>query len=99
MIIVLRISKIQKSTIKSNDLKYRFVDPHPFVPADDEKRKERCRKFFPFRQPVLLKGIEYVGSSGAVIGISGGLDSTLALLAAVGSNEASVKTNTLIFSV
>ena len=25
---------------ESNDLNYRFVDPHPFVPADDEKRRE-----------------------------------------------------------
>ncbi|MDE5670668.1 MAG: NAD(+) synthase [Eubacterium sp.] len=68
---------------KSNDLKYRFVDPHPFVPADDTKRKERCREIFSIQAAGLAKRMEHVGSSGAVIGISGGLDSTLALLVAV----------------
>ncbi len=85
MIIVLRISKIQKSTIKSNDLKYRFVDPHPFVPADDEKRKERCRKFFPFRQPVLLKGLSMSVPRGLLSVFRAVLIQHFALLVAVGS--------------
>lgn len=63
-----------------NDLKYRFVDPHPFVPADDKKRRERCSEIFAIQASGLAKRIEHVGSSGVVIGISGGLDSTLALL-------------------
>ncbi|MDD6729218.1 MAG: NAD(+) synthase [Eubacteriales bacterium] len=63
-----------------NDLKYRFVDPHPFVPADDEKRRERCQEIFNIQAAGLAKRLEHVGSSGAVVGISGGLDSTLALL-------------------
>ncbi len=65
---------------ETNDLKYRFVDAHPFVPADDEKRKERCKEIFSIQASGLAKRIEHVGSTGAVIGISGGLDSTLALL-------------------
>lgn len=68
---------------KSNDMKYRFVDPHPFVPADDEKRRERCREIFAIQASGLAKRIEHVGSKGVVVGISGGLDSTLALLVAV----------------
>ncbi len=65
---------------ESNDLKYRFTDPHPFVPADDEKRRERCKEIFAIQASGLAKRIEHVGSKGAVVGISGGLDSTLALL-------------------
>lgn len=66
-----------------NDLKYRFVDPHPFVPSDDEKRRERCEEIFAIQAAGLAKRLEHVGSKGCVIGISGGLDSTLALLVAV----------------
>ncbi|MDE6471167.1 MAG: NAD(+) synthase [Eubacterium sp.] len=68
---------------ESNDLKYRFVDSHPFVPADDEKRRERCKEIFAIQASGLAKRIEHVGSKGVVVGISGGLDSTLALLVCV----------------
>lgn len=73
---------IVKSTVfnDGNDIKFRFVDPHPFVPADDEKRRERCREIFSIQASGLAKRIEHVGSKGVVVGISGGLDSTLALL-------------------
>lgn len=66
-----------------NDLSYRFVDPHPFVPANDEKKRERCREIFNIQASALAKRIEHVGSRGCILGISGGLDSTLALLVAV----------------
>lgn len=66
-----------------NDLKYRYVDPYPFVPADDEKRRERCKEIFAIQASGLAKRVEHVGSSGVVVGISGGLDSTLVLLVAV----------------
>lgn len=65
-----------------NDLKHRFVDPHPFVPADDEMRRKRCREIFAIQSCGLAKRISHVGSAGAIVGISGGLDSTLALLVA-----------------
>lgn len=65
---------------ESNDLKYRFADPHPFVPQNDEKRRERCREILSIQAGGLAKRIEHVGSNGVVLGISGGLDSTLALL-------------------
>ena len=84
---------------KNNDLKYRFVDPHPFVPADDEKRKERCREIFSIQAAGLAKRIEHVGSSGAVIGISGGLDSTLALLVAVEAMKLLGKSNSDILGI
>lgn len=63
-----------------NDLKFRYVDAHPFVPDNDDKRRERCREIFSIQAGALAKRLEHVGSTGAVVGISGGLDSTLALL-------------------
>lgn len=65
---------------KNNDLKYRYVDPYPFVPSLEEDRKQRCEEIFNIQAAGLAKRIEHVGSKGAVVGISGGLDSTLALL-------------------
>lgn len=65
---------------ENNDLKYRFADPHPFVPSDKSQVRERCEEIFAIQSAGLAKRLEHVGSSGAVVGISGGLDSTLALL-------------------
>lgn len=65
---------------ENNDLKYRFADPHPFVPGDKSQVHERCEEIFAIQSAGLAKRLRHVGSSGAVVGISGGLDSTLALL-------------------
>ncbi len=67
----------------TNDLKYRFVDPHPFVPGNKDEVKERCQEIFAIQASGLAKRLHHVGSKGCVVGISGGLDSTLALLVAV----------------
>ncbi|MCM1188367.1 MAG: NAD(+) synthase [bacterium] len=53
----------------------------PFVPEDEEKRRQRCEEILSIQAYGLKKRLEYTGLSAAVIGISGGLDSTLALLA------------------
>lgn len=66
-----------------NDLKYRYVDSHPFVPADKTAVRERCEEIFAIQASGLAKRLEHVGSKGCVVGISGGLDSTLALLVSV----------------
>lgn len=66
-----------------NDLKYRYIDPHPFVPSDKDDRAQRCAEILDIQSSGLAKRLEHVGSKGCVIGISGGLDSTLALLVAV----------------
>ncbi|MCD7722794.1 MAG: NAD(+) synthase [Clostridiales bacterium] len=63
-----------------NDLKYRYIDKKPFVPADDERRAERCREILSIQAQALATRLAHVGSDGVVIGISGGLDSTLALI-------------------
>ena len=52
----------------------------PFVPASDEQRKARCREIFAIQTAGLAKRVEHTRAKKLVIGISGGLDSTLALL-------------------
>ncbi len=61
----------------------RFVDPHPFVPKDESKKAKRCEEIFSIQTAGLAKRLEHIGESiKIVLGISGGLDSTLALLVA-----------------
>ncbi|MDY0268264.1 NAD(+) synthase [Trichloromonas sp.] len=55
----------------------------PFVPADDGERTARCREIFALQTTALAKRLRHTGVSRVVLGISGGLDSTLALLVAV----------------
>jgi NAD+ synthase (glutamine-hydrolysing) len=61
----------------------RYVDKHPFVPSNEHERDERCREIFNIQASALAKRFEHTGLKKAVIGISGGLDSTLALLVIV----------------
>ena len=58
----------------------RAFDPAPFVPSDEAQRAERCEEIFMIQALGLKKRLEHTGSKSAVVGISGGLDSTLALL-------------------
>ncbi|NTV91463.1 MAG: NAD(+) synthase, partial [Clostridiales bacterium] len=58
----------------------RYVDPNPFVPSDEGARDIRCKEIFQIQTSGLAKRLEHTGANKAVIGISGGLDSTLALL-------------------
>ena len=58
----------------------RYVDPKPFVPSDAAERNARCDEIFTIQALGLKKRLEHTGCQAAVIGISGGLDSTLALL-------------------
>lgn len=61
----------------------RRIDPMPFVPGNPLRRDERCREILDIQTSGLMKRIRHIGTKQAVIGISGGLDSTLALLVAV----------------
>ena len=55
----------------------------PFVPEDRETRKKRCEEILNIQAYGLKKRFEHIGAKKAVLGISGGLDSTLALLVTV----------------
>ena len=61
----------------------RYISPTPFVPADDAARAERCELILQMQADGLAKRMEHAHAKTAVIGISGGLDSCLALLVAV----------------
>ena len=61
----------------------RRIDPHPFVPSDEDARAARCEDVFAIQAHGLAKRLEHTHGTCAVIGISGGLDSTLALLVTV----------------
>ncbi len=58
----------------------RYIDPAPFVPSNQSEREKRCRDITRIQAMGLKTRLAHIGSSCAVIGISGGLDSTLALL-------------------
>lgn len=60
----------------------RFIDPHPFVPENEATRNKRCEAILSIQAMGLKKRLAHIGCKNVVIGISGGLDSTLALLVA-----------------
>ena len=58
----------------------RYVSPSPFVQEDAAGRAERCEEILRIASLGLKKRLEHTGAKTAVVGLSGGLDSTLALL-------------------
>jgi NAD+ synthase (glutamine-hydrolysing) len=58
----------------------RDIEAHPFVPRGQEMLRERCEEIFHTQVAGLAKRLEHIGKPPVAIGISGGLDSTLALL-------------------
>ena len=58
----------------------RPVSPTPFIPADESRRGERCEEILTIAALGLKKRLEHTDSPCAVVGLSGGLDSTLAIL-------------------
>jgi NAD+ synthase (glutamine-hydrolysing) len=61
----------------------RFVDAHPFVPQNSSERDARVHEIFSIQAAGLMQKIEQSGIRRIVLGLSGGLDSTLAILVAV----------------
>lgn len=61
------------------DGKFAYTDKTPFVPSSEKDRLERCMSIFEMQAAGLEKRIKVTGGK-TVIGVSGGLDSTLALL-------------------
>ena len=79
LVLAARPIRQQKNGAEASRL-LRFVDPHPFVPSDKAHRAERCREIFAIQAQGLKKRLSHIGCKQVVIGLSGGLDSTLALL-------------------
>ncbi|SFV71721.1 NAD synthetase / Glutamine amidotransferase chain of NAD synthetase [hydrothermal vent metagenome] len=73
-----RLIKV-KSLPQIDKLK-RFINPHPFVPSIYQEKEKRCKEIVNIQAHALIKRMTHASIKKAVIGISGGLDSTLALL-------------------
>ncbi len=71
-------------SIKELQREYR---EYPFVPTGEEERKKRCREILEIQSSALARRLLQLGNSKCVIGISGGLDSTLAFLVIVRAYE------------
>lgn len=61
----------------------RKIDNAPFVPSNELEREKRCEEILAIQTMGLKKRLDHTGCAHAVVGISGGLDSTLALLVTV----------------
>ena len=72
---------VDDNICRRGDLRRR-VEKNPFVPADDEKLHRRCEEIFNIQTEGLMRRLRHTRVSSLVIGVSGGLDSTLALLIA-----------------
>ena len=77
-----RMSELEAFTTHAPFTLTRRVDPHPFVPSAGEL-DERCAEILSMQSQALARRIEHTRAKTVIVGISGGLDSTLALLAAV----------------
>lgn len=78
------VVEFELSAEKTESLKLeRKFNPTPFVPSNIEERNKRCEEILNIQSMGLKKRLEHTGAKSAVIGISGGLDSTLALLVTV----------------
>lgn len=80
----LQSSPYRKIEVASQSTKrrlQRWIDPHPFVPKDEHLLEERCNEIFEIQIASLAKRISQLSANTQlVIGVSGGLDSTLATL-------------------
>ena len=66
----------------------RKFDRNPFVPSDEQTRAARCEKILTLQSLGLKKRLEHTKAKRVIVGLSGGLDSTLALLVCVRAFDA-----------
>ncbi|MGL4986045.1 MAG: NAD(+) synthase [Treponemataceae bacterium] len=71
---------IEKAGFSSSTVLKRIINAHPFVPISNEKLHNRCREIIAIQAHGLIKRIKHTKVKKVVIGLSGGLDSTLAFL-------------------
>ncbi len=75
----------------------RPVGRNPFVPTEKDQREERCREIFAIQTQGLKKRLEHTDSKKLVVGVSGGLDSTLAMLvSAMAARELGLSPDALV---
>lgn len=78
---------VRTDPLPQSDGTLRPIDRRPFVPSGREERDARCSEIFSIQCTGLAKRMEAAHAKTAVIGVSGGLDSTLALLVCVKTME------------
>ena len=66
-------------TSKNNSISRKY-NKYPFVPSNEEKREERCKGIINIQSSALAKRLKHTNIKKCVVGVSGGLDSTLAFL-------------------
>ncbi len=84
----LQYMKIESSVVDAADFDFTTellhpISKNPFTDGDPSKFKERCEEISSIQAWGLMQRLKAIGCKNAVIGISGGLDSTLALLVTV----------------
>ena len=80
----LQFTTVSAEMVQPKDIELtRAIDAHPFVPSGDTLLDERCEEIFSIQVAGLAKRLVHTGCKTVVVGISGGLDSTLALLVCV----------------
>lgn len=67
-------------TTSKNNFISRKYSKYPFVPSNEDKREERCKEIINIQSSALAKRLKHTNIQKCVIGVSGGLDSTLAFL-------------------
>ncbi len=65
----------------------RSISTHPFIPEGEQALAQRCEEIFNTQTLGLIKRLKHTGCKTCVLGISGGLDSTLALLVVVAAYD------------
>ena len=96
--IYFQLPSIEKEGVKQIVLT-RFVDKAPFVPSREDARAARCQEIIAIQAMGLKKRLIHTGTKRAILGISGGLDSTLALLVTCRAFELAGLDKEGIFSV
>ena len=91
--------EIYFSTADENTEISRPIDPHPFVPSSVNERASRCEAILKMQSLGLKKRLNHTNAKSLVIGISGGLDSCLALLVAANAIDMLNRKRTDIIAV
>ena len=69
--------------VTEESILFRPLNPHPFIPKDETKKKETLEEILSIQSSGLATRMRNTGITSIVLGLSGGLDSTLALLVAL----------------
>ncbi len=77
----------------------RMVERHPFVPSDEQNRAKRCEMIIAMQSHGLKTRLAHTGSATVVVGVSGGLDSSLALLVCVRAMDTLMRPHSDIVAV